>query len=434
MARRYPNGMTRLGSRLLLEPVRTRVHTDERFKVCSRRASELGPFLATVHGFFEIDTETIGLATDCLADLVESLPWRLWLKGASTADTISGFRRKVVDSLESNISITRCAFLRCDEVSVEAIARVCTNILMEIPWNEDTLVHSAAELWSTLANYTLKQKHASKVQAATTAVLVTSMGGRVTPQGDLLPMCTPARCWLSQESSMTFLQAIFDSVDSQDEQSEQSLKLLTAMLRTRPETAFSLWTKFRDLLRANAAVEKSESKLRCLALLEAFMLGRRNFCDKTEDRQRTEMIVDLACFALEHTRDDTHIQCRSLSFSAYAALLARDWTILDREPDPLLDHFRAMLSHCREPNVKVRAAACKAVGEFCSHYVSEEALSVTDDKGRTESYFPILTPEICDSMLASLGDKNASVRSMVRCPIRLLPSVFERTLPQFGAN
>ena len=415
MIGRYPNATTRLGSRLIMEPVSgiRSMGKGGKCSCCSKLCNEIGLLLDIAHTRIAtpntINGETKNLAVHCLADFLQSMPWKKW-QNASKQDTAhqrsSGFGRKVFDSLETVIQITRCTLLRCDEISIESIARLAGTIFTEISFNENKVVDAGIELWSTLANLVIHTTTKPKIQHATTDVLVLSMGGRCTPQGDLLPMCAPGYAWLSNESSETFLCKLFDSLESNDSLSHHSFKLLSAILRTRPETAYDWWERFQGLLEKYSKNDGSGVKFVQVGLLESFMLGKRDFPTDAAHGTISVMLVELLCCVLEKARIDNHVQSRTLSFNVYAALQRSDWIVLDKEEKRLLSHFNAIISHCRESNAKVRIAACKAAGDFCTQYIATET---SVDRCR----FQMISHDVCETMLACLNDKNGSVRSMV---------------------
>ena len=406
LIKRYPAAMTRLGSRLILEPPR-------------RLGAGNGPFLELAHPsaveVANVDPSTTDLARFCLADFLAIMPWKVWLKPTTDkTKTVSGFRRKVIDSLDIVIQIATSSFVECDDCSLEALVQLAIKIFSKIPFNTDKLIHSAMNLWSSLATALLDSSSSSKKQEAITTVLIDSTGGKITPQGQLLPMCVPAHLWLGKEAASAFLNSMFEAVGAEFSLSKLSPKVLSAVLRTRPETAFTLWTTFESVLRECVARDKSETKLICIGILESFMLGRKDFGDTAEETKSTARIVGLTCNILENTRDDKLVQCRCSSFNTYGALLGRDWIMIDSEHNSLLHHFQTIQLHCEDANAKVRSAACKSMGDFCTQYMSSKTLSKGIDTTEMESRFKFISREICKTMSKALEDKNASVRSMVR--------------------
>jgi hypothetical protein len=198
--RKYTNATTSLGSKLIMGPGRGGfAGSNDRCKHCSKRHGELGGFLACVHipasTEWNIDPETANLARGALAGFVKTMPWKTWLPPLNhdRPRTISGFRQRVVRSLETVMDITRCDVLHREDSCADSVGQLAICIFTEIPFCEDKLVRAGVDLWSTFAKVSVSRNSTPKVQEVAVSVLVTCMGGRVTPQGELLPMCAPAR-------------------------------------------------------------------------------------------------------------------------------------------------------------------------------------------------------------------------------------------------
>jgi hypothetical protein len=207
---------------------------------------------------------------------------------------------------------------------------------------------------------------------------------------------------------------LFDAVESKDDLGQNAVNLLSAILRTRPETAFPAWMRFRDLLLNYAASSNAKDKLFSLGLLQALMLGRRDFGREMGDEPMNKSVVDLALLVLDKIGADENAQCQCLRLNIYGAVLTMDWAKIGGNPNDLLGPFHGIVAHCRDPKAKVRSAACKAIGDFCTQYISLETYSATDDVEALTSQFKMISDTMLDTMLQPLDEKPDSVRCVVR--------------------
>ena len=251
-----------------------------------------------------------------------------------------------------------------------------------------------------------------KIRENVVELLVYSIGGQETPSGEILPMYAPARLWLSSNHATLFFDDIFALAKNAQSQHHHSIKLLSAILRTCPQIASfdsSSFERFKILLEGIIIKGTNESSLRCLVLFKAFMQGRRDFTQYSEDDSMTHDIVMLACAILEKSMIDSSIQCQTLSLQTYGTLRSIDWLALDKEEGKLMVHFKCIMSQCEAKNTKVRSAACKAIGDFCTEYIPHAAETNEKDKGKLE----VISNLVCDSMFLAISDDKAVVRSMV---------------------
>jgi hypothetical protein len=416
--RMYPNAVTKLCSRLLF-PDRSMSgggggsHRDRPCAHCACRVSGLSSFFASVHS--SITTESSGLAFDCVTELIDALPLDRWLlkRQPHGRNPVSGFYRKVVHSLAQLVSIARCAVLqKGGAVWEESLGRLCTKCFVAIPWDDESLEKEGESFWSILASSFQNPGTSSISRTSISTVLISGMGGRVTPQGDLPPMSLPARRWLSrEESGLPFVESIFQSIRKNDEDS-QSLDLFCAMLRTRPETALPLWPDYEKMLRD---LTRGDSKRRGIGLriVESFLLGRKDFpSDQLGSLEENHAISELAFSVLECTKADNNGKNHCRALSSYAALVQEDWEYLGLDNARfLMVHVDGLLHYCTGSKADVRRAGCKAVGEFCSQYFTEKNLSGLPNNTTTDT----VVRQICSIMLNVLKeDDNAAARSMVR--------------------
>jgi hypothetical protein len=400
-------------SNIIFEPTRTSAVKHKRCSLCSTRGDEVGQFLSVVHvGQTEasrLDTKTVNLATDCLAEILQVLPWKLWLQRGKSdnRNAMSGFRRKLIDFLLGLTTISRCAFLRCDEASVSPTCHLLKSCFWATQVEDENLVQLSINLWSTLAKSSLSTT-STKVREELVELLVESTGGRVTPNGEILSMYTPARIWLLSSPAESFLNDLFGAAKSTSHHSHHAIKLLSSIFRTCPQIAYTdALAKFRTLFNVG---DTGEAGLARLVLLEAFILGRKDFGDSSETGTTTREVALIASSNLEKSLLKTNNQCQCLSLSIFGALLVQDWEVLDEDDGQLPKHWEAVLSLCKSKNTKVRTAACKSIGDFCTHYVPLVA-----KKSRGEgNELNRISNSICTSMQVALSDDKALVRSMVR--------------------
>jgi hypothetical protein len=410
----HPNSISKLLSKLVLTPNWDGRDRNLACRQCNTKYFELGVFMQCVH--FEtsrdlgIDKSVSNLAVACLAECIKSMPWKHWL-GLHTAPSVrSGFGRRLADSLAVVMKVTRCNFLSCDDDSAESLSRLTKQIFLEIPFGEEKLTERAVDLLATVADVAFGNARMPTLKETAFAALIHSMGGWETPQGEMVPMCLPTQRWLSQQVSLVILNSSFESVKSNDNNADVSVRFLSAILRTRPETVLQVTTEFSEIIHLGLDSDNANTRLRVLGLLDAFMLGRKNsICEL--DILDSESTVRIALSILKKTRGDERVQCRCLAFNTYASLLAKDWITVERDGENIFnDHFHSIILHCRESNTKVKRSACKALAEFCTAYFSNGVHLVVgnDDTGARAT-----AQSVSKAMLEAMDDKNAAVRAVV---------------------
>eukprot|EP00980_Cylindrotheca_fusiformis_P030976 scaffold25694_cov127-Cylindrotheca_fusiformis.AAC.7 len=397
---------------LLFEPTRSNTLRNERCSFCLKRGDELGQFLSIIHmGQTEsrgLDKDTILLATECLADMVQALPWIIWLqRGKSNSQlAVSGFRRKLIDFLLGFAEFTGCALKRCDEGSVLPICNVLRSFFLATRVEDDSLLTSLSiNVWSTLAESFLATS-STKIRGELLNVLTDSTGGRVTPNGDTLPMYPPACSWLLSNDAMPFLNDLFEATRCASDVSQHALKLLSSISRTCPQIAYTDdLSRFRALL----SVGKVASfELKHLVILDAFLFGRKSLGASSEFGEVTVEVAAIASNILDKSLREGNNQFQCLGLSIFGSLLSRDWEYLDKDDDQLPKHFEAVLDLCESKNTKVRSAACKSIGDFCTHYIP---LATRRSRGEGKRVSAIAKC-VCSRLLVALSDQNVPVRSM----------------------
>ena len=421
----HPDASAGIGTKLLVAPKRQIGGTreTEACTVCSKHPYAFVPLIEMVHSC-SYDVAVVAISTFCLADLLETMPLQKWLGGPMTMTryNTSSFGQSIIDSLEIIIEVTRCRFLRPAIMAIESLSRLAKVILAEIPYQNELLVIVASKLWASLGELVYRPDQSQQVKTILAEVLVDSMGGRVTPQGYLTPMCIPAQVYLSNSSSTSsLLNQIISSIESNDGCFQQSTEMLRGMLRTCPKIAHVDWDRLHMILLRNVESNSKGLRLSSLQILEGLVLGRKDFGDDTEDELTTASIATAVDSILRKTRIDPNAQCRGLSFQSYAGLLARDWIAIGNAESGLIIHVDTILEHCGkphdtdtargEPNANVRSTACKAIGEFCTQCLvsTENKFDVLWD----DEAFIDVSRRVLETMLESLEDSNASVRCMV---------------------
>jgi hypothetical protein len=398
-----------LASQMILEPIRLSSLYDYTSSSGSKHNGKLGHLLLLVHlsstNPSALDAKTVNLSRKCLAELVVAMPWKIWLQQGKSyiRNSTSGFRRKIVDSLLSLTTVTRSTFLRCcNEISIPSICQLIKSCFFVTQFEDENIVQAAINLWSTIAESLLSAPKSKKIRDAVVDLLVDSMGGRVMPNGEILSIYPPARIWLLSSDSEPFLNQIFNSAKKSDSRSDSGMKLVCAIFRTCPQVAFSdSLMRFQFLLETKY---NSKATLTSLALLESFMFGRRDF-GSPEDKETTKKITSIVIPLLE--RADSNVQSRCLSLNVYGALLSQDYETLG---DSIQKQFKTILSLCTANNAKVRGAACKTIGDCSSQYVPFGATRNNGNRIQLE----IISNSVVSTMLISLEDEKAHVRSMVR--------------------
>ena len=494
--KKYPEASAGLGSKVLLQPQRkklvqaeNRITDQPRCSFCSKHLLDLPLLSRLVHGSHgssvlndtnevnkqggHFEKEITSTAIQCMTDLMSTMPFRMWLGSNSSHHDatspvpgrggMSGFGRRVVEYLEITIHVTLCLF-RQPVVTVshiDSLAGLAQSLLLQIPYNlvDDharRLQHAASQLCSSLGDLALfgyqgphqhepcRQSSTAddSVQIAVIDVMITCMGGRVTPQGQLTPMCIPVRAWLSTPSGIDFVQEIIDMIHkgyieegtkvfSVNSSTAKICKLLRAILRTRPETAVlnRHWERLQQTLCELTNSPEAQARLVGLEIVEGLILGRKDFGSSPpqveQDAPDNSIVLWLVTSILQRAQSDPNEQCRCVTFQIYGGLLSSDWIVIRKQTNqhalPVPQCVRLILSHCRqlsattdssgEINGKVRSAACKAVGDICTQCWPSS--SRIDGAPLSEDDCKVLFSEVLLTMLEAIDDPNASVRSMV---------------------
>ena len=402
----YP--MTKLGTRLLFsDGAITRGKGSQESTACSscgRRQTQLNPFLSSVHA--SLGTSSSKLGMDCVSELVIALPLELWLKQPASAQvSVSGFRRKVIEALVNVLVIAKCSILR-ERVNIDAMGNLCKRLVQQIPWYDDQVVKAGEDLWGSLTGGLDVGNVAYKKQIAD--ILVYTLGGKVTPQGTLTTLMPPARRWLSQEvKSVPFLRGLLTAI--QLDNSAVKRQVFCAVLRSHPESVIPCWDLFIDLTK-QAETSNTKQQQSCVGLLEALLLGRKDF--PSDKIQRISSTISQHFFdSAICLRNEVDLNVRCGLLRCYAALTTEDWSFLDKDPALLAEQVEGLLSCCFDANSDIRRTSCKAIGVFCALYLDPSRLS-----GNTKmSTIPTLVNRIATALVESLKlERDAPTQAMVR--------------------
>ena len=451
----YPKAMSGTGWKLIIEGANRNVdsarsHTTGSYDMSSTVTSSYLPLILLIDNGSDIRMHRQGkyfrhlaLTMECLADLVSILPWNKWLKqsgpghdrqhGYTTARTLvmtptravtSGLYKTVVDALGMLIGISKSAFCKCSDKSLmKPLGRLIKSVLLEIPFCDTKLIRAGEELWETITKAIVLDPQISgnitfnkEKQNLACEVLVASSGGTVTPQGQLRGMSLPAQTWfLSKNPTATlFLKAVLDSFESTDGRLNRAFRVLISVLRTLPDVALQRWDNFHTIFKdLNASSSKNENTISkdvmLIQVLEAFMLGRKDFEVSTNLKDKNDRIITaLDGIMLKRWNQNDLQRCISI----YSSFRSQDWIQLDRINGRVVCHLDNMLSHCHNSNAKIREGAARAVGEFCSQHINRSNSSGKTFEDIKMQQYRMLTYKVHAAMLELCRDRNAGSRSM----------------------
>jgi hypothetical protein len=451
----YPKAMSGTGWKLIIEGANRNVdsarsHTTGFYDMSSTVTSSYLPLIFLIDNGSDIQMHRQGiyfrhlaLTMECLADLVSILPWNKWLKqsgpghdrqhGYTTARTLvmtptravtSGLYKTVVDALGMLIGISKSAFCKCSDKSLmKPLGRLIKSVLLEIPFCDTKLIRAGEELWETITKAIVLDPQKSgnitfnkEKQNLACEVLVASSGGTVTPQGQLRGMSLPAQTWfLSKNPTATlFLKAVLDSFESTDGRLNRAFRVLISVLRTLPDVALQRWDDFHTIFKdLNASSSKNENTISkdvmLIQVLEAFMLGRKDFEVSTNLKDKNDRIITaLDGIMLKRWNQNDLQRCISI----YSSFRSQDWIQLDRINGRVVCHLDNMLSHCHNSNAKIREGAARAVGEFCSQHINRSNSSGKTFEDIKMQQYRMLTYKVHAAMLELCRDRNAGSRSM----------------------
>ena len=431
LIQRYPESSSGVGAKLLSMPTTshgTSVQEDNsrssrrRCKVCSYASGDLPSLLKLIHNkdlvsSHQGDDASYSLSTLCVAEMLENMPFRKWFGTIITRSTtprrgpapVSGFGRRIIESLKCVINVSRCQFElgsyqpNISNNNSHHLSKLTITILNKLPYNDPTLLKEGTKLWATLASLVLELRLSDnkKLQFIST-ILVESCGGKVQPDGSLSTLCEPAKNFFTnKESSAPLIEHLSMNLSSGGPNGKASIQLLSALLRTRPQTAVEHWDHFSKGL--NMLFNKQSYGI-AIEVLEGLVLGRQDFGrldEKAETTQRLAVVLDTALLGAQK-ESSARVKC--LLLQTYGSLLSRDWdAFVSRGKDRFELHTDVILSHCiGDFNAKVRSTSCKALGNFCSSYLP------TCENAKD------ICPVVSEHLQKALESTDHSVRCMVR--------------------
>lgn len=95
----------------------------------------------------------------------------------------------------------------------------------------------------------------------------------------------------------------------------------------------------------------------------------------------------------------------------YTALTTEDWFFLEKDQIRLADHLDWLLICCCAPKADLRAASCKAIGEFCALYLDHSRLSPEGEASTITVLVNRIAVVMCERLKV---EGNASAQAMVR--------------------
>jgi hypothetical protein len=331
--------------------------------------------------------------------------------------------KTVVDALGMLIGISKSAFCKCSDKSLmKSLGRLIKSLLLEIPYCDIKLIRAGEDLWETIAEAILDPQKSTNTtfnkekQNLACEVLVASSGGTVTPQGHLRGMSLPAQTWfLSKNPSTTlFLKGLLDLFESTDGRLDRAVRILSSVLRTLPDVALQRWDAFHKIFEelntssSKKSITNSKDLMR-MEVLEAFVLGRKDFDVSTNLKDKNDRIItDLDEIMLKRWNQNGLQRCINI----YSAFRSQDWTQLDRIDGRVFCHFDKMISHCHNSNAKIREGAARAVGEFCTQHIIRSNSSEKTIEDIKMQQYRLLTYKVHTAMLELCKDRNAGARSM----------------------
>ena len=403
---------------------------------------DLSYLLLAIHSFVDsLDSQenyTIDesiLSIECLSGLLEMMPWNAWIGRPLKADnrmrvsrTViqpqqSSMNRRVVESLERIGCVLCCTHTKWIQMDGNVIrhadkraAHVWTVLLgaffREVPFVDSSadLNGVAQSLWGNIASAALGQPKGISID-----VMLSSLGGSVTPSGSLQGACIPARSWLLQTAAGSgYLSRIIrEMFTNQNGQLKNEHVILEAILRSVPDVAIQHWEELDGLFRAQARSSEVNGNTVNLRLMKALSIGRNDFGFEVQLPEGIpDNFLELVCVVVrvDKTSASASTQEQRLTLDILASLDGQDWKWFKHNKPVILRHYSQMMLECtKSSNAGVREDSCKALGKLCSTYLPH-GLSSSD-----ESYFrqtQNVSLLISDSMISLLEDKKASVRSM----------------------
>lgn len=407
--------MLDLLSQIVFDPEHSQAHGVNPCYSLKEHAFFYGNYLALVHSVWlekSKDIEIGKASVECLSEIVSALPWDRWLLGDMLvgSDSESGLRLKSTNFLRGLSNVAHHAISACDENYAIPTTCLVESYFYATKAEHHELSQFSMKLWSAVAQASLS--HASAlVRQELVSVLVKSCGGQITPDGKRMTMYQPAQRWLGSNSSESFLDSLFTSVERASSPSHPSVKLLSSILRCCPRVASSeSWKRCNSLF---SSVDDAGDNCSWLVILDAVISGRGVLEDAISS---IEPIKEVVYKALSVSLNASFVKIRCLGLSLLGSLSTNDWEQMNFENRKISLLLSSALNLCKDGNQNVRSSGCKAIGQFCTHYVRGANRQNMSSGNHLQSVVDL----ICNRMKISLLDEKAQVRSMVSSGTGLL--------------
>lgn len=361
--------------------------------------------------------DRIASAIPCIQELLMTMPLNLWLGVQSRG--IQHFGRRASRALMRLIRIVQCRVKQRPSL-MPAFCPLMEVILTRIPYEgnaSDELTCEAICLLSLMSSVLRRRTKCPELVACFEG----SMGGRPQPQGGFSDMPGPMRLWLSSEASHEFCEYLWSSLESRTNARWVALQIMSALSCSLPSFVSkdnATFERFKQVIKTHMSHDSAPIRLEGAKIFGAFLAGRK---ERNEGIGTNEAIAILSSSIAWEMLQDPRPQFRTWGLNYYASLLSDDWLLVSErsrqdERPCFQQQVEAVFAHCTLPdeaNNGVRSTACRCIGIICTQYISA--------RNRDQGEFRIgdeAAKEFCvatsKTLLISLQDPNAAVRSMVR--------------------
>lgn len=360
-------------------------------------------FLLALHS--ASDTYAAALCMKILSLQLSRLPWHLWFRGERVPGSMQSssftFRDRITTGVRNILRVTRCWLQRDYQSVVVALTDLIRVLLNNVPLaGNESIEVLAVELVNDLTETILNTTHQVSRDALCN-VLIESMGGKDTPQGQKTRMSSALKRWLGTCQGSTFVQKIIVSLSIDTVVNSTAHQILCAILRSFPEVVFlenAMWDEFQSTIQCLNETESGYRK-QSVMLLENLLQGMRDCSPRN----------DVVSFAVPFLKGGLKVDNNGIRVSAcnaFGYLGAGDWRSLTGLGQATAI-VGSVLALCTDQSVgaKLRSASCKAVGEISSNLFIQGDFSQGSDAA-------LLVTSTLQTMTRAVEDPNASVRCM----------------------